>query len=265
MWLIRADDETFTLLQSKNVEKEGEDDTDVAVSILLNQSEVQLLMLREVSLIQCLDIVSNSCDQVGKFLLFDLLVHVEEHLLDSILQELSIWRSSQWENLCEYWVLLEVGLDHLWATEPVTSKKVVLQGDSDFWLVIWILIFVWELNVEFLSKWLVWMGLDRQGSSNGQHLEEEWNLGWILREFLEVLLAKESLGVVLEELLECDGLSIELLHEFLVTDAFLQCLIGAIDLDHRWSVWMTAHPVLSKRLLADIFTWVMLSVDLANE
>ena len=104
------------------------------------------------------NVVVNFLDISREFLLVLGGVKLEEHFLNDVLQILFIWKVGLWikgKDLSENWVLFEIDLHLLCRRETIASEEIVDQSDGDLWLVVSILVFIWEFNMKLLSKCLV--------------------------------------------------------------------------------------------------------------
>jgi hypothetical protein len=51
-------------------------------------------------------------------------------------------------------------LDNLGGCKTVASDEIIAQSHSYLWLMVWVLVFVREFNMQFLGERLIRMGLD---------------------------------------------------------------------------------------------------------
>lgn len=133
-------------------------------------------MLAKLVLSESFNVVVNFLDISREFLLALGGVKLEEHFLNDVLQILFIWEVGLWsegKDLSEHWVLFEVDLHLLGRRETIASEEIVDQSDGDLWLVVSILVLIWEFNMKLLSECLVWVSLDAQGRPYGQDFEQK--------------------------------------------------------------------------------------------
>jgi hypothetical protein len=152
-------------------------------------------VLADLSLVESFDMLVDFLNVTCKFLLVFGVVKLKEHFLNDVLQILFVWKVGLWckgKDLSEDWVLFEVDLHLLGRRETIASEEIVDQSDGDLWLVVSILVFIWELNMKFLSECLIWMSLNAQGRPYRQYFEQKCQRCgefWVLwYESLQVLL-----------------------------------------------------------------------------
>jgi hypothetical protein len=140
-----------------------------------------------------------------------------EHSVDGCPQETFIQRSLRHrEDLSKLWVLVQIGLNGLRRSKAVACNKVISQRNGDFWFVVWVLIFVWELNMQLLSQSFIWMRLNAQSSAYRKHLKQESK--GIRTEFIQISFTKEFGGLVLVKSTDGDFLAFVLIDECRIVD-----------------------------------------------
>lgn len=160
MGFIWRDDERLSFLQVKDIEKETEEYSNISVTILADQGQAELLIVRSLSFLYGGYAGLEVSNELWKLVLCLLLFNIKNGLNGLFEPGSFICVFLDFEYSFQSWVLLDILVNKIPRCKSIACCEVITKSDCNLRLVVWILIHIWSQGMQLLRQGLVGMCLD---------------------------------------------------------------------------------------------------------